>query len=343
MNLSFLMIAESGGDDLWARCGALAAVTAPGDEVLLCDTGASADGAQLLRRFGEEVGWGEEVTARLVAQPDSRPAPAGGWAALRGLAGQDLVLVLPEGARPAPGGVKALRALLETGAPDLVLVNTAWMLAGPASALPCPDAARWPEAGVQEGDAARDTALRLMPDPARLMPAGALPGDDYEAAVQGAGRIGFIPTPVLLSPLPAPCDPGPQIATLSARLSTAPRGEARALLARALLRLDDMLAMLDPAQAEGFLAAARAFAAAVPRRLRRQALAYEGPAGAILSDLKRGDAASARARLTLHFAAQDRARVAALTGEIAQLRTDLDVALPGPDYLMDLFHRARRA
>jgi hypothetical protein len=175
------------------------------------------------------------------------------------------------------------------------------------------------------------------------MPAADLPGDDYEAAVQGAGRIGFVPAPVLLSPLPAPCDPAPQIATLSARLSAAPRGDAPALLGRALLRLDDMLALLDPAQAEGFLAAARAFAAALPRRLRRQALAHEGPSGAILSDLRRGDGASARARLTLHFAAQDRARVAALTGEIAQLRADLDLALPGPDYLVDLFHRARRA
>ncbi|WP_373049933.1 hypothetical protein [Thalassovita aquimarina] len=343
MNLSFLMIAESGGDDLWARCGALAAVTEPGDEVLLCDSGASVDGAQLLRRFGEEVGWGEKVTVRLVALSDTRRPPEAGWSALRGLSDRAVVLVLPDRARPVAKGIKALRAMLEQGAPDLVLVNSAWMLAGPHSVLSCPDVGRWPMFGAQQGDAARAAALQLMPDPARLLPTDGQPGDDYEAAIEQAASIGFVPDPVLLSPLPAPRDPAPQVAALSVHLSAAPRDTAPDRLARALLRLDDILAQLDPGHAESFLHAARDFTAALPRRLRRQAVAHEGQTGAILSDLKRGDTASARSRLAVIFTAQDRARVAALTGEIGQLRSDLDLALPGPDYLMDLFHRTRRA
>lgn len=343
MNLSFLLIVHDEGNDLWARCGALAAVTAPGDEVLVCDTGSGDESAQLLRRFCDEHGWGEDVPSRVIALPDSREAPEGGWAALRGLAGHARVLVLPSRARPLPEGVRALRALLGRGAPDLVVMNNTWRIAGPASALPCPDATRWPTEEVLDGADARAAALRLMPDPARLIPSATLPAGDYEASVHKAGRIGFVATPVLLFPLPAPDDPAPRIAELAARLSAAPREDAAELLARTMLLLDDMLATLDPGQAEAFLTASRAFAAALSRRLRRQALAHAGPTGAILSDLRRRDAAAARSRLAVQFAAQDRARVAALAAEIGQLRGDLDVVLPGPEYLIDLFHRARRA
>ena len=343
MTLSFLMITQNGGAGLWARCGALATVTVPGDEVLLYDTGESKDGAQLLRRFDQEVGWGEGVVSRLVARSDICSEPVGGWAALRALSDHKSVLVLQDEARPTFDGIKMLRRLLETNAPELVLINSAWMLASPASVLPCPDVARWPETGVQEGKAAHEAALRLMPHPVRLFPTGDLPCAEYETAVKGATRIGFVSTPVLLSPLPEPLDPTSQISELDAWLAAAPYQSAPETLTCVLLQLDDLLMLLDPSYTEHFLDALRRFIDGLPRRLRRLALTYEGPIGAILSDLKRGDGASAIARLGLQFSAQDRARVGALTGEISQLRADLDLALPGPEYLMDLFQRTRRA
>ena len=42
-------------------------------------------------------------------------------------------------------------------------------------------------------------------------------------------------------------------------------------------------------------------------------------------------------------AAQDRARIAALTGEIRDLRRDLDLALPGPGYMRELYERLRHS
>jgi hypothetical protein len=341
MNLSFVMITSSDGDHLWSRCKALAAVTTPGDEVLLCDTGQSENGAKILRRFEGEIGWGEEVDVQLAALPETRALP--NWATLRSLAKHRATLVLPEGAQPTSDGVKALRAQLQQDTPDLLIINSARKLGATANSLPCSDFSRWPPTGVLEGTAARTAALQLLPEPARLIPLGDLSHDEYESAVMNADSIGFVPTTVLLMPSPPAQDPHPQIAALGTRLAALPQDNSPDILTSAMVQLDDMMTQLAPLHVETFLTASEAMAKTLPQQLWSSILAHDGPIGPLLDALRNGDISAARAQLALHFAIQDRARVTALTEEVGRLYADLNLALPDPDYLMDLFQRARRA
>ncbi|MEX5516742.1 hypothetical protein [Pseudophaeobacter sp. 1A09344] len=341
MNLSFVIITVSDDENLWSRYKALAAVTAPGDEVLLCDSGQARNGTQIIRRFGEEIGWGEGVAARPIALPETRSFPD--RATLRKLAAHPATLILPDKAYPTSDGVKALRAQLEHSTPDLLLLNSARRLGDTNIILPSSDASRWPAAGMLNNTAAHTAAMQLLPDITRVMPLSERPHEDYESAVMQADSIGFVPATVLVTPQPAPCDPTPQIATLGARIAATPRSRRADLLTSAMLQFDDMIAQLDPLYAEAFLAASRSFAKQLPRRLRRSLRAHDGPSGPLLHDLQRRDLTAARVQLALQFAAQDRIHVRALTTEIGRLSNDLDLALPSPSYLMDLFQRARRA
>lgn len=341
MNLSFVMIISSDSDRLWSRCKALTAVTAAGDEVLLCDTGHSEHGTKILRRFEEETGWGKEVDVQLVALPETRALPD--WAMLRKLARNRAALILPDGAYPNPDGVKALRAQLQQDAPDLLIVNSALRLGTTASSLPCSDFSRWPSAGVLKGAAARTAALQLLPEPARLLPLKDPAQDTYKTAVMNAGSIGFVPATVLLLPSPPARDPRPQIAALSTWLSALPRRYDPALVTSAMGQLEDIMAHLAPQYADTFLTACADLAGALPQQLWPSIEDHDGPIRPLLDAFHNDDPGAARAQLALQFAVQDRIRVTALTEEVGRLYADLDLALPDPDYLMDLFQRARRA
>lgn len=321
-----------------------------GAELLVIDAGSQDDTLARLQAFVAGPGRGAEIL-RLDAGPihmqaglrlarDRLEAPY-----LLGLTGQDLI---------CPAAIGPLRARLRAEQPDMMICNHGWWLAGPASVLDCADADRMAAlaktgTGAGKGDRAPERAAlhRLLADPRRLVAgpdvAAAEAGADwdvYDAALDRAGRVSVFGDPVLLRPVP-----GDRLAGLfglaEAKLRACPGPQRPALLERLLQRLGDAMMFCDPGRAADTLAAAEQFRAAPAWRLRDAGKTRPGPAAQLLEALQSGGAPAGLAVLAVQAAAQDRARLLALSAEIQALREDLDLALPGPDYLLELYERVR--
>ncbi|KAA8610016.1 hypothetical protein [Salipiger aestuarii] len=286
------------------------------------------------------AGLGAEIAARLtetvgrerIVLLDRTECPMDiACALVRQQTGQAHVLPLRPGDRLAAGAAAGLATWLAREDPALALLGGGFHLGDGAAPLP----------GTPVLDAAR-------PDPRRLLPrGGCAPQIDpfadpaaawaaWESALDGSAPALF-EAPVLLRPLPQ-ASALPALTELGARLKTAPRGAAPALLARLAPWLDDALAMAPAGHAFETAAAALALRAALPRALRREAAALPGATGALL----RADTEAAALAVLglLASARQDRIAQALAAGQ-AQLRRDLDLALPGPEYLADLYARVR--
>lgn len=243
--------------------------------------------------------------------------------------GHAYVLPLRPGDRLAAGAAAELAAWLAREDPALALLGGGFHLGDGAAPLP-------------------DTApLARLPDPRRLLPrGGCAPQIDpfadpaaawaaWEAALGDAPAL-FAPA-VLLRPVPQG-SARPVLTALGARLKAAPRGGAPALLARLAPWLDAALALAPAEHAFETAAAALTLRAALPRALRREAGALPGPTGALLR--AETEPAALAVLGLLASARQDNIATALAAGQ-ARLRADLDIALPGPDYLADLYARVR--
>lgn len=359
MNLTFLLFAHDTGNTLWRSCQSLKAALIPGDQVLLIDLASTDDSAALMTRFGQWPGWGDEVETDLIPTARANATDPAFWASLASTqAKHDYCLCLDGGDLLQHSPVAALRKLLKAGRPDLVVANHAHYVIGPASTLPCPDADRWPDLG---GDL--DTALHLTPDPRRLIASRDLlakatptladlpPWQAYEHILRQAQSLRLMPEVLRLAPLPAsdppdsiPDSPPARAAIFAIRdhLLATPRGDQPAMLDRLQCQLDDIVALLHPAQADDALDALAKLMRVIPRRLRNQAISHKGLSGPILTALHRNGPDVAFARLMPHFAIHERRQVEAMAKELHALREDLDLALPGPDYLIEMHERLRR-
>lgn len=334
----------SGPDDAGGALLSASAQSAAPLPVVIIDTGSSDGTLQRLRDFVAGPGQGailiclQQPQLSLAAARELARAETGSPYVL-GLTGQDRLLV-----DHLPG----LLDVLERDRPDLVIdPQGIWQTAELAS-LPMPDSLR-----LQGADPVNPA--ELMPDLNRLMPtadlvatqgtvaadAGLL-GDwhSYDRWLQQAGKVVVAPAPLVLRPQPAP-GVSQLLTWLQAALVSLRGGRRRALLLRGLTVLGDEMAFCDPAQASEDAAAAWAFYRALGWRERRLAAAQPGAGGQLMAALRRGGQLMAALVLGQVAAAQDRRRLAALTQEIRRLREDLDLALPGPDYLRILYERVR--
>jgi len=365
-SFAFLLITRNAGPRLRLTCQSLAAALRPGDHVVVLDTGSEDDSIVRLRRFLAEDGWGDGVSHDILTLSDHPGMTNADWVRLaRTKAGARWCI--PLGGRDLVQGeaMDALRRQLpDPPEPDLlVLANRGWWLSGPHSALPCPDSRRWPQEPPGEIAAVRNVARTLAPDPARLVfgadfaaAPDALPlsglapqppeklsleklWQSYDAAIAAAGEIRFFAAPIILAPM-GQNGVSDGLELVQARLRALPPegGELEVLLHR----LGDLMAVLEPQDGLKFLNEMKAVLAALPRRLRARACAHDSPAGQLLEALRKGGTAGAMPHLSIGFAARERAHMRALTGEIAQLREDVDLALPGEDYLLRLYDWVRR-
>jgi len=350
MSLAVVLVLRDAGDGLRRICQGLAAALAPGDRLVAVDGGSRDATAQGLRRFTADPGWGAGVAAEVIGLPEDTPPDPWLWvAAGRARVEAGHVLCLRGSDLPAPEGFAALRACL-VAAPDLVLAARGHWLAGPRSCLPAPDAGRWPAATPADPAAARAAALALAPDPWRLVFSQDLaarggfarPADtgiaaawaQWEAALGAASSLAFCPVPVAHGALPGAA--GGEVPALLRPMLIEP-----ALAERALQRLDDHLALLDAAGVPACLDTLAGLLGTLPRRARRRAAGWGGVSGPVLAALAARRRDAAQAALLLLLAARDATRQRALSAEIAGLRADLDLALPGPEYLAWLRERAR--
>lgn len=337
LSLAFLVGADT-HPDLRALKQALPGLTGLATKtrpLVFVDQGAGDSSREKIQAFIRHNG------GQLVALDGAAPGTAVS-ALVRQKTGADYVLSLTPDDRINRAGLTALETRLEQTEPDLVVLASAFWLSSADHPVPGPDAAR-----------DHDRPETLFADPRRLLRRGggcdhpdplADPGTAWtlwEDMLAGAGSVLHLTDPVLLRPLPetgaaASFDAAAQrLAHMS--------GSARASgLDRLLPRLDDALRLAPAGAAETTLEAAGRLLATLPRGLRRRRLAgMPGPAARLLSALARKETGAALAGLALLAEARNAQITRALAAEYAGLRHDLDLALPGPDYLMELYSRLR--
>jgi len=323
------------------------------DRLVIIDAGTQGGTRAQLRTFAEGRGRG----AHILSLDPGAVSPVAARALARRETGAEYVLEL--GARDllCAGATAALEAQLEETRPEVMICPHGWWVAGPSSALPGPDAARL------EVPVPAERYPQLFADPRRLLlrapdveercrlavQAGA-PAQEwacYDAVLGAVDTVALAAGPVLLRPLPD-CRAAAAVSAARAALEALPARAPRGLaLARLLPRISDELTQVDPANTDAVIAATRALVAALPWRARRAlrrapvSAPETEPAARLLTAVAAGDQAGATALVAQLAAARDRACMRALSGEIGQLRGDLDRALPGPDYLMELYERMR--
>ncbi|MDJ0820334.1 MAG: hypothetical protein QNJ09_00820 [Paracoccaceae bacterium] len=341
MTLAVALLAQNAGPVAKRICDHLRQSVPESVPLILIDAGSSDQTA------GELAALTSRSHAQHVAltQPDCSADTA--CALVRQKTGCRYVLLLRPEDRLAPGSVAQLAEWLERHDPALAVLAGGWWLTEPQpglSPLPFPDADRL---AALPDQAPPETLLALTPDPRRLLVAdGHAPQHDpfaapdlawaaWEEALSGGAAL--FPTPVLLRPFQT-ASAAPALAALRTRLQACPRGEVAALLDRHAPWISDALS-LSPAEAALPVAAElAALRAALPRRLRRQANDLPDPFGALLHA---PDSATRLSLLSLQATARQDRLMAQLLADHHQLRADLDLALPNPGYLADLYARVR--
>lgn len=272
----------------------------------------------------------------------------------RRMTGTRHVLLMRPYERLVVGALPRLAAWLKTHDPELALLAGGWWLTEPQ--VPRPDNA--PNSGLAYPDAARLAALSstathqdllaLTPDPRRLLLAkGCAPEtnpfvDPSAAWVAWENMLSdatpaIFSEPVLLRPLPE-TGAAPAIFAARDRIQAAPSGARAELLVRMAPWLGDALALSPAHEAAVVEAALHGLWKGLPRRLRTKTADLPGPVGDVFAALARGQSLAALALLAT--ARQERLTVA-LAAQYHGLRADLDLALPGPEYLANLYARIR--
>lgn len=341
--LTFAMATRDEGPELELALRALARASGPGDRLLVFHSG---DDRSLTRLQG----FAAEYPTRTI-RTDS---PVGGHRDLLRLAldmaETEYTLVLSPSDRLQAEAFAGLRQTLAQTAPDLALLHSAWWLADDSHPLPRSDSAAFDSLPPQP--AAADCA-GLLPDPRRLVyrtadwlarlatwPAAPDARAFYERALADSSGLSVTRAPALLHAL-TPVDPVPTLQALIHALRERPRAERAACLADWRPALDEALTLCPPGQSAAFLTALPRIVALLPRPLRRDMARQPGPFARLLEAQIAEGPLGARVTLSLQLSEQQQQRSDILAAAYGRLRADLDLALPGPAYLHDLYTRLR--
>ncbi|MBE1291341.1 MAG: hypothetical protein GJ677_02515 [Rhodobacteraceae bacterium] len=329
--LSFVVISRGEWSDLRRSLARLAGAVRPEEKVFVVTCGASEDTLRELERhpYVQTLRFDVPELSRAEVMHLMRSEVQTPY--MLCLDGQEMIV---------PEALPALRLLLRSQSPEVVVLNRKWWLGSTDVTLPAPDHRRLM---ALEATPPRQDLLGLTPDPGRLllhvdlakrlaeeaMTTGEWDRDmaAWNRILEASEHVLLCPEPVLLAPL--------------ATRAAAPAVQAAAHVAppdTALLWAGDALAFAEPGEAHALLEAAEVLLAGFATD---SALPDLGPMAPVLRGLRSGGPAMGLAELALVFAAQDRARTEALTQAVGTLRSDLDLALPGPDYLRRLYDRIR--
>lgn len=294
-------------------------------EVILIDLGSHDDTLAELTDFAASQGG----AARLIRLDTPDLDVTAQTALARAEARHPYVLFLDPGDHLTPAALPQLVAQLTKDRPDVMVLAQGNWVGDPDVILPAADAARATSLGA---DPSATDLLTLTPDPRRLlihrkaaaeMPLGppAQMWPLWETALTGAKSLGFF-APVLCHHRLHEVDATPALAAASN--------------AHRLIWANDALYHGAPTQAGALITAAQSLTTQLTAD---QIAAAPAPLGPLLAALADGDPALAMAHLALYFAGQDRMHTTALAAAVTRLRTDLDTALPGPEYLRALYDR----
>lgn len=345
--LTFLMATGEEGPDLDLFLQSLARVIGPTDVLIVFHSGDAPTLARL-QDFAEDqptqiieietplAGLGDLLRLGLVLSETS------------------YCLTLAPTDRLKPAGLTVLRERLERASPDLCLMGSAWWLADTSHPLPRADAAAFKTLPARPGAAALSG---LLPDPRRLVfrtlswaeraarwPAGLSGKPLYERALTERSDLAAQPATTLLHQ-PIAVDSVSMLADFRQALTARAKADRAACLTEWAPLLDEYLSLCAPEDAKICLGALPQIAALLPRRTRRMvgqmAEPFAGTFATLLAAQITQGNLGAKAELGMLLAAEQQRRNAVLARAYGQLRQDVDLALPGPDYLRRLYARLR--
>lgn len=341
--LTFAVIIRDDGLDIDPFLRSLERVSGPGDELLAFHAGdgrpptvleayAQNHRARIIRTDSAVDGLGELLRLSLK------------------MAETAYTLVLSPTDRLQRDAFDGLRSGLEQEAPDLCLIHSGWWLADPEQPLPRDDSALFealpvrPDAGACAG---------LLPDPRRLIwrttewvdqsatwPTHLDGKALYERGLSECGHLMAAPKPTLLHHL-TQVDPGPVLSSFTESLGAYPRKERMTCLREWAPLLDEHIALCPPASAMLVLNSLPRIVALLPRLERRRMDQISGSFARLLEAWIKDGHPGAKAELSLCLSAQQQYRSEVLAAAYDRLRRDIDLALPGPDYLRTLYMRLR--
>lgn len=331
--LTFVVRTELSGPALHRTLARIAALHQPPHHVVLIDSSPNGVPAEEVARFCEahkthlirlDMAPGNGLSqAEMLRMAHPYTTPEAPY--LLALQADDRVTDLPR-----------LASCLAKDQPDLALLESAYWVTTPDQALMRADHSLWRSA------ASPDT---LLPDPRRLAPhrnwferhakhwlTASSPFEAYAMALAACSAPRQITGPVLLHRDTA----APALPLWSVLAHVPPT-----LLPGALALAGEALETALPFEGPALVEAAQGLMRALPQSLHAPLRETPGPGGAFLDALHRGGFAGGMAQLALIAGTRHSARAAALSESYSALRDDLDLALPGPDYLRDLYRRIR--
>lgn len=291
--------------------------------------------------------WNEGIEANHIAISGGDMMNPDLWAMVARTHGKsDVSLFLRAGDLLRAEALDSLRKWMveHPGNADVIVANRVFSLAGEHVIFPCPDASRWSDGGGEN----RKTALRLMADPARLVlsrtylesvdfPRNCPNATWYDEVILAADTIGLFPESVVLAkPMQSAAE------TMLQQLDEAVTAHNEEKADIAALRLNDQLSLVEPDELAGFADRANDLFRRVPRRARKRLCLLPGTSGALFSAIRESGKFAAIGLLLLANSDHQRRRLDALSHEVNRLRSDLNAALPGPEYLQLMHEMVRQ-
>lgn len=299
--LSVVLVVTRRSGTMGGLCQRLAHMLAKEDQVIALIAGPPGAPGREVQRFTQEGGWGVPAEAMLVDPPPG--AGRGFWAGTARRAARHPALILGDQDLPLAPGLAALRRHLAGAGDGVTRLPGALCLPGGRSAMPTPDAPRWPYGA-------------LWPDPWAMIGPAQMMRD-----TPAAPRY-YAPQPPV-----ARCADGWAWRALWASAPAAPAPEA-------LWQMSDAIEVsLRPEELEEFMAVAGQIPAPPPGdgSLAEQILAHTAA---------QEETAVLRV-LSQMFARRAEAQMAAMARDVAALHEVVDLLMPDPGYLAQLYTRER--
>lgn len=337
--LTLALVIDDDAPGVQAALTALTGIPRDGRPLLIFDAGASPQNRDAVQHFLRRNGGELIMLGASITHGEAEDLA-------RQRTGADYVLTLGCDDRVHPPGLHQLEECLRLH-PKHVLLAIGWWLTSCNRYLTGPDEARLTAMGAT---IQAEEAARLFPVPRRLLVKGGQrqksEADDdpaetwsvWTSALKNVDEIHVQPVPPILRRMPSH-GPASLMKFIQASFAKAPRAERAARLARLLPWLADECTLAPAEAALSTMTAATALLRAMPRAQRRMLCSMPFAPGALFQSLQNGQKDQAMAHLCMMAAARNDAKTTALAEEYAALRSDLEAALPGPEYLRELHSR----
>lgn len=338
------MTTQNAGAALEDTLRALGIAMKQGDRLIAIDTGSTDKTLTQLKTFGEVVG------CDLIQLGNAALSDGEALALALDMAQTPYLMLLGPQDRLNQNVVQQLRKRLKLEQPELAMFNSGWWHGDPTRAVDRIDAAR--ASGLPPLVSAVNL-YGLCPDPRRCVISRDIWKDHcemlinantpvalYTALIAECDNIPFMNAKMVLHPQDL-VDPTPLLITAATHITALPRAAQPAALRDLMIWIDDAVVRTPTEAADVLIRGLEAFSGRLPRGRRKQLRNHDGPAGALFEAHWRSGREGALLRFVLGTLVEQQRQNEALIADYTRLKRNLQAALPGAQYLRDLYDRAR--